>query len=132
VGPELMLVGEAPNAQGQVFWQATYFRGRVPRLPGTNLLKRFPGAQSKGAAFPLAEAREAVRRLERRTPKRVSMVLLGKRVGAAFGAKGGYFEWTTVRGRRVMVFPHPSGINQWWNDPENRALAAEVSQELAE
>jgi len=127
------LVGEAPNASGQVFWEATYFRGRIPRLPGKNLLSEFPGRQSKGCAFPIGPAREAARRYKRGTPKSVPLVLLGRRVSRAFGLSGTapILEWIEHEGRAVMVFPHPSGINQWWNDPSNRKRADRVSLQLA-
>lgn len=133
----VLIVGEAPNASGQVFYRSSgsYFRGRVPPLAATNLFHEWPGADGKGSAFPIQEARERVRKLERRNPKRVAFVLLGKRLGRAFGLDGkyrpGYLQWQEVRGRMVCVFPHPSGINQWWNDPANVAAAEAFWKEIA-
>ena len=71
------------------------------------------------------------------------LVLLGRRVWAAFGAE----EFAHVVGRsepftlrhdssglnRYLLLPHPSGLNREWNDPASvdraRALLREVSPE---
>lgn len=85
-----------------------------------NVLPEWPGRGEKGDQFPMALAREHARQIviEKRTT-----FLLGKRVAQAFGFLpkarflSGYFspagEW------RIMIIPHPSGINIWWNDPAN-------------
>jgi hypothetical protein len=92
-------------------------------LPRTNVIQRYPGRSGKGAAFPLDEARVGLARLRRRTPLRVAFVYVGKRVAAADGWRGPYLQWGEHRGRLVATLPHPSGINQWWNDPANVELA---------
>lgn len=88
-----------------------------------NLLPEWPGSSGKGSLFPLVEAAEAAASLER-SPElaRSSVVLLcGKRVAAAFGEeRRGYFEPFARCGRVWAVVPHPSGVNMWWNEPENR------------
>lgn len=62
-------------------------------------------------------------------------ILLGRRVCAAFRLPSGY-EWLTwYRGpthRHAMIpFPHPSGLNRWWNEPKNEAAARDLLQKLA-
>lgn len=132
----VLIVGEAPNRSGKGMRANTTRTGqRIAELggvdlPRTNLLRAYPGDDGKGAAFPVDAARESVRRLERRTPKRVAFLILGKRAARAFGVKSDFLEWTSVRGREVAVFPHPSGINMWWNDARNRAAAAEFFTEM--
>jgi hypothetical protein len=60
-------------------------------------------------------------------------VLLGRRVAAAFGlASAPYLEWTEARGRTWVVMPHPSGVNRWWNDEENRLLATVAALRIRE
>jgi hypothetical protein len=125
----ILLVGEAPNASG---------RGRIANatasgrrlallgwgdLPRTNVIQRFPGRSGKGASFPRDEASDGLAKLWRRTPRRVAFVYMGRRVAAADGWRGPYLEWGLHRGRQVATFPHPSGINMWWNDPANVELA---------
>lgn len=86
-----------------------------------NLLRRYPGpAGDKGDAFPAGRARRAARRLSGRLRAR-TVLLAGKRVGAAFGVGAEYLEWGThEQGFAFVVIPHPSGVNRWWNDPDNR------------
>lgn len=135
---ELLLVGEAPNASGEGRRPNTTFTGgRIAKmgghdLPRTNLLREWPGPQGRGSAFPMSLARPAAKRLWRRKPKRVAFVFVGKRVSQAFGWKGEFFEWGDLDGRQVVSMPHPSGINQWWNDPANHEAASAFIAALAE
>lgn len=89
------------------------------------------------------------------------VILLGRRVEAAFGIQGNpWFEWfqfhipcriapkvdvfrrdedpfvlheCAMRIYKVMmvVTPHPSGVNMWWNDRRNKAQAARFWGEVA-
>ena len=50
------------------------------------------------------------------------VLLLGKRVAAAFGAHDKLFEFQRIGTKaEVYVLPHPSRLNRWWNVPENKA-----------
>jgi uracil-DNA glycosylase len=138
---ELLIVGEAPNRRGQGKRANTTFTGgRLAQLGAreiarTNLLKEWPGPSGKGSAFPLELARPAAERLLRRVPRRVHLVLIGTRVAAAFGlprARYEYLEWRRHRERWVAVCPHPSGVNLWWNDADNRDLAAEFFRQIVD
>ena len=107
-----------------------------------NVLDRFPGAEARGDAFPLAEAREAIRASESALRGR-RVVLLGGSVAAAVRWRGAPLEWgviektawTPERGLElvarydVALLPHPSGLNHWWNDPENEAAASRFLKE---
>jgi hypothetical protein len=132
-----MLVGEAPNASGRGRIANTTASGRRlaslggADLPRTNVIQEFPGRSGKGAAFPRELAVAGLARLWRRTPRRVAFVYMGKRVAAADGWRGDYLQWGEHRGRMVATFPHPSGINMWWNDAANVELARDFVLELS-
>src|SRR5574342_128001 len=71
---------------------------------------------------PLAARRHADRLLEVAGAKRHSLVLLGRRVEAAFGLARAL--WGTIRDHRgvsCLILPHPSGRSRVLNDPERRA-----------
>ena len=44
------------------------------------------------------------------------LVLLGRKVVAAFGLEG-LEAFSAPRGRRRVILPHPSGRNRTWNEP---------------
>jgi hypothetical protein len=98
------------------------------RVRLVNLLGRWPGpSASKGDAFPIARAREAARRF----PLRGRVLLAGRGVARAFGVDAPFLEWVELGRARVAVFPHPSGVSHWWNDPANARRAAEFLAEAA-
>ncbi len=96
-------------------------------LEARNLLPERPtrpvGSAGKGDGFPVAEAKAAASSIVlggRRA------ILAGKRVGRAFGlpARAKFLDEVDLRGGRVLLLPHPSGIVLWWNSKENRERAA--------
>jgi uracil-DNA glycosylase len=96
-----------------------------------NVLRRYPGPQGdKGDAFPAGRARRAARRLTGRLRGR-TVLLAGKRVAGAFGVRTEYLEWDEHEaGFNVVVIPHPSGVNRWWNDSANREKFTKFAVEL--
>jgi len=91
-----------------------------------NLNAQFHGKSGKGDAFRVPEGlSKASRELARRRNTR--FVLLGRAVGKCFGVSGPFLS-RTVRdyGNEFLFFPHPSGINLWWNDARNRREASRV------
>ena len=134
----VLLVGEAPNAKGEGKRPNTTFTGgRIAKMgghdiPRTNLLREWPGVQGRGSAFPMSLARPAAQRLSRRKPKRVAFVFVGRRGAQAFRWYGDYFAWGDLDGRSVVTMPHPSGINHWWNSPENHAEAQRFIVDLVD
>ena len=141
-----LIIGEAPSMNGNPDKPITGRSGRflaevawgddadVPRfLAGferKNLLLAWPGHAGKGSAWPITAARKAASTLLPRLAGRTA-ILLGKRVARAFGmARLGYFTLAPIRCGAagimpvwVVIVPHPSGINRWWNDPANRKKA---------
>jgi uracil-DNA glycosylase len=100
------------------------------RVRMVNLLDEFPGDagrhRGKGDAFPLDRAREAARR----KPLVGMTILAGRNVATAYGIRNAlYFRWITVGWSKdtapvlVVVIPHPSGVNRWWNRRKNRLQA---------
>lgn len=141
----ILLVGEAPSAtsdprrplEGRTGAKLAALAGMSMEAFGrrfalANLLHAYPGpgASGKGSAFPDEEARVAASQLRallsvEPAPRRI--VLLGKRVARAFGERAEPLcAWRPARfgGRDVelAVVPHPSGVNKWYNSPENVAL----------
>jgi hypothetical protein len=100
------------------------FRSRYARK---NLNARWNGKNGKGDVFNRAEGSTNARRLM--SDPFTHYVLLGGEVARAFGMNNN--EWLSVvtdlpGDRHFLIFPHPSGINRWWNEPGNaeRARAA--------
>ncbi len=93
-------------------WLSTFSR--------LNVFTEWPGKDGKGDRFPMSLARERARSIciEGRTT-----FLLGKRVAQAFGFRPAarfLSDYSSPAGKwRIMIVPHPSGINTWWNDPAN-------------
>ncbi|HEU4864630.1 MAG TPA: hypothetical protein VFT76_00155 [Actinomycetota bacterium] len=132
-----LVVGEAPGRSGgPVLERAERKLPGITRLPRTNLLPTYPGpAPRKGALFPIVEAREVARLLDESLPVEVSFILMGRRVAKAFGFRSFEYDlldWFVPRpgGRAFAVFPHPSGIVLWWNEPENAARARAFLREV--
>ena len=162
-----LLVGEAPSAHGDPTKPLTGNVGRrLAHAAGlgfpapflrcfgrVNLLQEFPGyadGKGGGATFPPDEARAAARTLvfelmrdaevRARRPPRPHLILLGRRVAAAFDCDKFGEAWfirqavqLTVLGSLeeslggsqfdATVVPHPSQLSRWWNDPANLARA---------
>ena len=101
-----------------------------------HLNPRWNGKNGTGDAFDRVVAEKRV--AEILALGSTSFVLLGAEVARAFGFKK--FEPLNVvesydekRVRRsYLLFPHPSGINLWWNEPFNRHRAEKRLREFLE
>jgi len=98
--------------------------GFLDAFDRANLLRfRQRPSAGKGDLFDLALASANARRMGLRGR---DVLLLGKRVALAFGLKDPAWLRPVRLGKReraAFVLPHPTGINRWWNDGGNRALA---------
>jgi uracil-DNA glycosylase len=104
------------------------FEAYLGAVERRNLLPRNPGrAGAKGDAFPMREARARAWAFARSHAGRRA-ILLGRRVAAAFGRPDAlYLIWSSLAPfSEAMIFPHPSGVNRWWNARENVLSAREV------
>lgn len=93
-------------------------------MDAVNLLARFPGKAGKGDRFPPPEGRRRAVQLLPALRRRPITVLAGRAVARAFGVEAWpYFLERRVEGALLVVMPHPSGVNRWWNDPAHREEA---------
>lgn len=99
-----------------------------------NLLPEFPGKDGKGDRWPIVEARSRAAAMLPTLLEFDRVLLLGRHVAEAFGVparRKDFLEWFVLdaeprAGEDVTwaaVFPHPSGVSHWWNDPGNLAAA---------
>eukprot|EP01060_Flectonema_neradi_P013346 TRINITY_DN20104_c0_g1_i1.p1 TRINITY_DN20104_c0_g1~~TRINITY_DN20104_c0_g1_i1.p1 ORF type:complete len:196 (+),score=26.02 TRINITY_DN20104_c0_g1_i1:89-676(+) len=129
-----LIVGQAPGANnGKKYPLKGDGEKRLARLCGyrnsaelwrnfdrVNLLSEFPGRQPHGGGdhFPAKPAREAAARIA--LAGRPVVFLLGRGVAKAFGLSLGLLQ----RKRNIIVLPHPSGVNHFWNEASATALVA--------
>lgn len=129
---KIVLVGEAPNRTGD---PSRPLMGRIGKRIADlcnlgikdysrafelrNLLARWPGRSGKGSEFPFAQAKAAAATL-RLGKRKAKFVLLGSRLAKAAGMDSiPKFDPARIGKSIVIVVPHPSGINRWWNDRRN-------------
>lgn len=110
-----------------------------------NLLHHLPRRSGKGRNFPLSRAKRQVDRVFRE--RMGCVVMLGRRVSSAFDwirwdsrigpiphSEVKYLKWYRImHGFQLLwavVVPHPSGVNRWWNDANNRRRARKFFQGL--
>lgn len=89
-----------------------------------NLSESYTGSRSSGAgdAWSASEARKLAAEFDFGDERRI--ILLGWNVARAFCLDWlEYMEWFDEGDFSFAVFPHPSGLNHFWNDPENRERA---------
>lgn len=101
------------------------------RFARANVLEQWPGRLTKGDAFDLPTARLRACVLRRRFVGGRLVVLLGRRTALAFGLRCAYLQPERVACANVVVLPHPSGINRWWNEPENVRRASSFLRRAA-
>ena len=89
-----------------------------------NILDAHPGKNGKGDAFPVKKG-DGAAVVKERTKEDQLLLMMGRAVARACGAKMDrpYFEVFSWEGRKAAIIPHPSGINLWWNDGGNKAIA---------
>lgn len=103
-------------------------------LTRRNLLDYYPGTLAKGAKFPIGVARKAVIALhESHFLIGSNVLIVGKRLSRAFGYETrDILTWHCEKAYNFAIVPHTSGINQWWNDPDNRARGEEFLQSVGQ
>jgi hypothetical protein len=134
------LVGQAPSRRGDPRKPLAGPNGqRIARLAGMSydeliacrrkhLNTRYNGKRGKGAAFDHKEGNvnAADVLLDWRVER---VVLLGKNVARCFGFRDSPFlAEINIYGRRFLIFPHPSGVNRWWNERRNEQRAQHLLQ----
>jgi len=133
-----LIIGEAPNRGGDprhpiegrigrrlAALSGLSFEAFKDRCARVNLLPAWAGRAGKGSAFSVVVARYRAQSLRRRFVAGRTVILLGHRVARAFGISAAYFSEVHVEAARVVVVPHPSGVNRWYNEVRNaRKMAA--------
>lgn len=90
-----------------------------------NLNAKWSGKRigGKGHNFDMKEARKKATQLKNKMEAEIDplfILLMGRNVERAFGWKSlEYLDVHTWLGHYVILFPHPSGINHFWNDEGN-------------
>lgn len=100
-----------------------------------NLISKYPGkaGTGKGDMFDVAAAKLQasllLEELKHMKPRQV--LLMGRGVAAAFHQQRREYlrPWDWV-GHRFVIFPHPSGVNRWYNDPVNEGAAGSYLRDL--
>ena len=92
------------------------------RIDRVNLNAQWNGKQGEGDRFIAFEGRKRALDLNI-YDRNKRVVLLGQRVAESFGIHADFLEVLRFNGKRYLLFPHPSGINRWWNEPGNRLRA---------
>lgn len=139
-----LIIGEAPNRTGprknpiagRCGMKLATFAGLtldeyLVAFDRENVLARYPGSAGKGAAFSRSSARRRALKLQRKFESKRTVVLLGYRTAAAFKVRAKYFQPVLVGKARVIVVPHPSGINRWYNEPRNVSKMKRYMRRLA-
>lgn len=143
--------GQAPGSRGDPDAPAFAGSARFEELAGVeitelieawgwqfvNLLPDYPGRAvgERGDAFPIAAARTRARMFGETWQPGDRVLLCGRNVARSFHLERlPYLHWKPLTLRepriRIAVMPHPSGVNRWWNDPQNRRAATEFVREL--
>lgn len=84
-----------------------------------NVLDHWPGRSGKGDAFPKSQIPDGLRKMVAAYP---AIIFVGRGVADRFKFNPSeYLTWYSYpRGRRTAaILPHTSGVNQWYNDPQN-------------
>jgi hypothetical protein len=134
------LVGQAPSRRGDARKPLAGPNGqKIARLAGMSygeliacrrkhLNTHSSGKRGKRDAFDHAKGKVNAAdvlmdwRVER-------IVLLGKNVARCFGLRDlPFLAEIRIYGRRFLIFPHPSGVNRWWNERRNERRAQQILQ----
>jgi uracil-DNA glycosylase len=134
------LVGQAPSRRGDPRRPLAGPNGKkIARLAGMSydeliacrrrhLNPDYNGRPGKGEAFD--HERGNMNAADVLMDWRVErIVLLGKNVARCFGFRDlPFLAEIRVYGRRFLIFPHPSGVNRWWNERRNERRARQLLQ----
>lgn len=100
-----------------------------------NLIYRFPGKAGKGDHFPIHVARRrAIWMMMQGRLSQGPVILLGQKVADVFRFRCDPVMTmikSPVAPHGMAMFPHPSGVSRWWNEPRNVADARRCWRRLA-
>jgi len=136
----ILLIGQAPSRTGLNPLEAltpTSASGRLMNLMGLtvdeylgsfrriNLIDEYPGrlASGNGDKFPMRQARAKAKRILQQMCD-FHILCIGKRVGQCFNLDE-CFVWEEriqcypLTRNRIAMIPHTSGLNRFYNSPDN-------------
>ena len=134
-----LLLGPAPGRRGgRAFAPAPGSAGMhlarllgVPDVaelfPVANLLSDWPGPAAFGVGDDLNAAALRAAGIAFDPDRWPRIIMVGRAVARVLSAPPTtpYLTWFPLTDRtEAALLPHPSGINRWWNDPDNRTRAA--------
>lgn len=131
---DLILIGQAPARRESGTGPLSGHAGKrlaalfgLPReeyeqIERINVLDSFPGKSGEGDSFPMAEVRTRARRITPHLAGR-TVLFVGLAVADAFHHRASLLTWERHESFLAACIPHPSGLNRWWNSPENRVEA---------
>lgn len=137
----LLFVGQAPGRGGdpaRPLGSASASGRRFLRLAGlteeqlydrarvVNLVDYWPGKKGKGDAVPMVVDLVVITAIaESDKTVFVGRAVCDRLLGSAVSRRMDFFRWYSAFGGLSLfaVMPHPSGVNYWWNDPENEGRA---------
>ena len=133
------LVGEAPSRRGDPRKPLAGPNGqKIARLAGMSYDELIacrrrhlnPHSRKRGKGDAFDHAKGYVNAADVLLDWRVErIVLLGKNVARCFGFRDlPFLAEIRIYGRRFLIFPHPSGVNRWWNERQNEQRARELLQ----
>lgn len=125
--PELPLYPRPRRSGGGRLWALTGLTTSeyLAAFHRMNLLRTFPGRSKRDDRWPAREARIAARAAEPLLEGR-TVVFVGRNVASAFEyAELPWFSWSFNEQYRyrLVVVPHPSGRNHWYNRESNRLIS---------
>lgn len=128
--PEHALFPYPPGCTGHRIYEM--LQERVPDVTRRQYLDAFDRRNVVSAkVFDKKLAREGAAKLEQEFwGSGRTIVLLGNDTVAAFGHPRSLVHPQVIAGATWRQIPHPSGLNRWYNDPENRKLVSMLLEDL--
>lgn len=140
-----LIIGEAPSKneetprpiEGRIGKRLANYAGIslydfLAMFDRTNLLHVRQDTKEKGFEFDLPSARIAAATIMKALNDDDLVLLLGGRVAEAFGVHDNYFAKVKLGRAEAYILPHPSGVNRWHNDPENKAKMTAFMRKIVE
>jgi uracil-DNA glycosylase len=94
-----------------------------------NVLSTYPGKNGqKGDAFPMDKAQRAAKEAKRDFKEGDRVVLLGRNVARAFAIPSNtlYLVWFPLGRAAGVMIPHPSHVNLYYNNWQNRLAVCQL------
>ena len=96
-----------------------------------NLNEKYPGkSKFKGDKFDMIEGRRRAAGIKRNIQDDLRgrfVFLMGRKVEKCFGwGQHDFLRIYVWHQSDIIIFPHPSGVNMWWNEPDHVDAARAV------